>query len=56
MIKIKVSQETFENLSGLRREGETLTQTLERMALALKESGVVVTGPGKEKDDAWKRG
>lgn len=41
---IEVSVETYDNLDGIRREGETLTSALDRMARALRASGVVATG------------
>lgn len=56
MIKIEISEELFDDLQGLRREGESLTETLERMARTLKDSGVVVTRPGDNPKDAWRGG
>jgi len=56
MKNIKISAETYDNLQGIRRENETLTEALERMALALHESGVVSTSPDNKENDPWKRG
>ena len=56
MKKMTISAELFDDLQGLRREGESLTDALERMVRGLKDSGVVVTGPGKSPNDAWRGG
>ena len=56
MSKMKISAELFDDLQGLRRQGESLTEALERMTRTLKDSSVVVTGPGKSANDAWRGG
>lgn len=55
MVSVRISRETYDDLQGLRQEGETLAQALERMARVLQKSGVVSTGPGRG-GDAWRGG
>lgn len=56
MSMLSVSAELYDDLQGLRREGESLSAALKRMVGTLKDSGVVVTGPGQKADDAWRGG
>lgn len=47
--KIDISQETYETLDALRREGETLSELLERMGLVLRASGLFSGDPALRK-------
>ncbi|MFQ5911896.1 MAG: RidA family protein [Nitrospinota bacterium] len=47
--QIRISQETYENLDALRREGETLEGAIRRIALGLRASGLMSADPARKR-------